>query len=67
MFSHAAISRHVRDLEAWLKVPLFRRLSRGVVATEAGRTLPRGALTPIFDRPPGRDPGGSGTLGERRA
>ncbi|MEM7225666.1 MAG: transcriptional regulator GcvA [Pseudomonadota bacterium] len=46
--SHAAISRHVRDLEAWLKVPLFRRLSRGVVVTEPGRGYQE-SLTRIFD------------------
>lgn len=46
--SHAAISRHVRDLEAWLRVALFRRLSRGVLLTEPGRRYQE-ALTPIFD------------------
>lgn len=47
--THAAISRHVRDLEAWLQVELFRRVSRGVVVTEPGERYRR-TLTEIFDR-----------------
>ena len=46
--THASISRHVRDLEAWLNVKLFRRLSRGVVLTEPGERYSR-RLTPLFD------------------
>lgn len=46
--THAAISRHVRALETWLEVPLFRRLSRGVVLTEAGQRYQR-RLTRLFD------------------
>ena len=46
--THASISRHVRDLEAWLNVKLFRRLSRGVVLTEPGEGYSR-RLTPLFD------------------
>ncbi len=34
-----ALSRHVRDLEADLRVPLLYRNGRGVVLTEAGRRL----------------------------
>lgn len=34
--SHAAVSRHVRGLEARLGVRLFRNLPRGVALTEAG-------------------------------
>jgi LysR family glycine cleavage system transcriptional activator len=34
--SHAAISRHVRGLEARLGVTLFRKASRGVALTEGG-------------------------------
>lgn len=34
--SHAAISRHVRGLEARLGVSLFRKASRGVTLTEGG-------------------------------
>lgn len=39
--SHAAISRHVRDLEAWLGTTLFKRTGRGVELTEAGQSLAR--------------------------
>ena len=46
--THAAISRHIRDLEEWLGTPLFLRTGRGVDLTEAGRRF--GArLTPLFD------------------
>jgi len=34
--SHAAVSRHIRDLEDWLGVDLFRRMSRGVQLTDVG-------------------------------
>ncbi len=34
--THAAISRHLRDLEQWLGVELFHRTGRGVKLTEAG-------------------------------
>jgi LysR family glycine cleavage system transcriptional activator len=47
--THAAISRHVRELEAWLQVDLFRRVSRGVVVTEVGESYRR-TLTEVFDR-----------------
>jgi LysR family transcriptional regulator, glycine cleavage system transcriptional activator len=33
-----AVGRHVKMLEDWLGVALFKRLSRGVVVTEAGRS-----------------------------
>ncbi|MGI9387406.1 MAG: LysR family transcriptional regulator, partial [Methyloligellaceae bacterium] len=36
--THAAVSRHVRDLEAWLGATLFERTGRGVVLTELGTT-----------------------------
>jgi LysR family glycine cleavage system transcriptional activator len=39
--SHAAISRHVRDLEAWLGATLFKRTGRGVELTEDGQQLAR--------------------------
>jgi LysR family glycine cleavage system transcriptional activator len=39
--SHAAISRHVRDLEAWLGTTLFKRTGRGVELTESGQLLAR--------------------------
>jgi LysR family glycine cleavage system transcriptional activator len=47
--SHAAISRHIRDLEDWLGVELFKRTGRGVALTEAGARYGR-ELTPLFDR-----------------
>ncbi len=46
--THAAISRHIRDLEQWLGVPLFVRTGRGVTLTEEGRDF-GGRLTPLFD------------------
>jgi LysR family glycine cleavage system transcriptional activator len=46
--THAAVSRHIRDLEDWLGTQLFIRTGRGVAPTEAGRRY--GAkLTPLFD------------------
>lgn len=47
--THAAVSRQVRDLEAWLEVPLFRRVGRGVRLTEVGESYRR-TLTEVFDR-----------------
>jgi LysR family glycine cleavage system transcriptional activator len=35
--THAAISRHIRDLEAWLTAKLFVRTGRGVELTERGK------------------------------
>jgi LysR family glycine cleavage system transcriptional activator len=47
--THAAISRHVRDLEEWLGTQLFLRTGRGVELTDAGlRFVSR--LTPLFDQ-----------------
>ena len=46
--THAAISRHVRDLETWLGTKLFLRTGRGVQLTESGQILARD-LTPAFD------------------
>lgn len=47
--THAAISRHIRDLEEWLGTELFNRTGRGVELTDAGRRY--GArLTPLFDQ-----------------
>jgi LysR family glycine cleavage system transcriptional activator len=37
--THAAISRHVRALEAEFRTPLFERTGRGVVLTDAGQSL----------------------------
>lgn len=47
--THAAISRHVRDLEEWLGTELFIRTGRGVQLTEAGRRF-ASRLTPLFDQ-----------------
>lgn len=46
--SHAAISRHIRELEGRLAVKLFIRTGRGVALTKAGRAYGE-ALTPSFD------------------
>lgn len=37
--THAAISRHIRALEAEFRTPLFERTGRGVALTEAGQSL----------------------------
>ncbi len=47
--THAAVSRHVRDLEEWLGTELFTRTGRGVQLTEAGRRYAQ-RLTPLFDQ-----------------
>ena len=47
--THAAISRHIRELEEWLGTQLFIRTGRGVDLTEAGRRF-GGRLTPLFDQ-----------------
>ncbi len=46
--THAAISRHIRDLEDWLGTQLFLRTGRGVKLTEAGHRY-GGKLSPLFD------------------
>jgi LysR family glycine cleavage system transcriptional activator len=46
--THAAVSRHIRDLEEWLGLKLFHRTGRGVVLNEAGARY-AGELTPLFD------------------
>lgn len=46
--SHAAISRHIRELEGRLGVKLFIRTGRGVALTKTGRAFGE-KLTPIFD------------------
>ena len=45
----AAISHQVKALEEWLGVPLFRRLNRQVLLTDAGQTCLKG-LRDGFDR-----------------
>ena len=47
--THAAVSRQIRELEAWLNVKLFHRPGRGVTLTKAGKQYQR-TLTPLFDR-----------------
>lgn len=47
--SHAAISRHVRGLEARLGVPLLRREGRGLAPTEAGEAF-AAVVADAFDR-----------------
>jgi LysR family transcriptional regulator, glycine cleavage system transcriptional activator len=46
--THAAISRHIRDLELRLGAKLFHRTGRGVELTEDGEAYARD-LTPAFD------------------
>ena len=46
--THAAISRHIRELEEWLGTQLFLRTGRGVEPTDAGASF-GGKLTPLFD------------------
>ena len=47
--THAAVSRHVRDLEEWLGTQLFIRTGRGVELTEPGRRY-ADRLTSLFDQ-----------------
>ena len=46
--THAAVSRHIRELEEWLGTQLFSRTGRGVILTDAGRRFGN-HLTPLFD------------------
>lgn len=47
--THAAISRHIRELEEYLGTKLFTRTGRGVELTEAGTRFGN-QLTPLFDK-----------------
>jgi LysR family transcriptional regulator, glycine cleavage system transcriptional activator len=47
--SQAAISRHIRELEADLGAKLFHRTGRGVELTDDGEELSKD-LTPVFDQ-----------------
>ena len=47
--SPGAVAQHVKSLEAWLRIPLFRRLpSRGVVLTNAGQRY-QASLSRLLD------------------
>lgn len=46
--SAGAVAHHVKQLEAWLGVPLFQRLPRGVMLTAAGQRYAE-ALRPILN------------------
>jgi LysR family glycine cleavage system transcriptional activator len=47
--THAAISRHIKELEDALGTELFIRTGRGVTLTDAGRRF-GSQLTPLFDQ-----------------
>lgn len=47
--THAAVSRHIKELEDYLGTELFTRTGRGVKLTDAGRRFGR-QLTPLFDQ-----------------
>ncbi|HAT31665.1 MAG TPA: LysR family transcriptional regulator [Janthinobacterium sp.] len=47
--SAGAIGHHVKQLEAWLGQPLFRRMARGVSLTAAGQRY-ADALRPLLDK-----------------
>ena len=46
--THAAVSRHIRDLETWIGAKLFTRTGRGVELTERGTAYAQ-ELTRSFD------------------
>ena len=39
--THSAVSHQIKALEEWLGVPLFRRLNRSLMLTEAGQAYAR--------------------------
>ena len=43
--THSAVSHQIKALEAWLGAPLFRRVNRGLVLTNAGQAY----LKPVRD------------------
>lgn len=46
--THAAVSRHIRELEVWTGTKLFHRTGRGVALTGPGEAFAKD-LTPAFD------------------
>src|SRR5262249_57406056 len=63
--THSAISHQIKALEEWLGVPLFRRMNRTIVLTEAGQAYMRPgreALDRLAEAarvPPAREPAGA--------
>jgi LysR family transcriptional regulator, glycine cleavage system transcriptional activator len=47
--THAAVSRHIKELEEYLGTQLFNRTGRGVQLTEPGQRFGN-SLTPLFDK-----------------
>jgi LysR family transcriptional regulator, glycine cleavage system transcriptional activator len=47
--THSAISHQIKALEEWLGIPLFRRLNRSIVLTEAGQAYVK-PVREAFDR-----------------
>lgn len=47
--THGAVSRHIQILEDWLGTPMFRRLNRRVLLTDAGRAY-QAEIAAAFDR-----------------
>ena len=43
--THSAVSHQIKALETWLGAPLFRRVNRGLVLTNAGQAY----LKPVRD------------------